>query len=122
MIEDAIYRSSTQFRLWSFTKESLNSTRAKTNDLACERVRSAQRRLREGHRLNENAPSKLIEAKEGSKSVAGDGVSVAIAKDVECLTPTEEMEFVQYYCETTLELSDSYKPPLPSFVRVRRYL
>lgn len=119
MIEDAVYRSSTQFRLWSFTKDSLSSTRAKTNTLACERIRAAQRRVREAHRSTDNTPSKSGEAREGPKGAAGDGLSAAMTKDVECLTPAEEMEFVQYYCETTLELGDTYKPPLPTIVRVR---
>lgn len=39
--EDDIYRTSTQFRMWSFAPESLSSLRATTNTAAAERVKSA---------------------------------------------------------------------------------
>jgi cyclin H len=39
-------------------------------------------------------------------------------KDIECLTPEEELVLVRYYCEKTVELGDTYRPPLPTNVRV----
>ncbi|KLJ05658.1 cyclin H, partial [Blastomyces silverae] len=44
MLEDDIYRASSQYRLWSFTEESLRSIRDNTNAVASERVRAAIRR------------------------------------------------------------------------------
>lgn len=41
LTEDDIYRASTQFRLWSYTPESLASLRETTNKLAAERVLAA---------------------------------------------------------------------------------
>lgn len=116
MIEDEIYRSSTQYRLWSFTKDSLNSLRANTNALASERIRAAQKRAREAHRSA--TPSTAENSTPNPSDVEGKAEAV-LEKDVECLTPEEEVEFVRYYCEQTLELGDTYKPPLPTMVRVR---
>lgn len=41
LTEDAIYRTSTQYRLWSYTPESLASLRQTTNKLAVDRVLAA---------------------------------------------------------------------------------
>lgn len=46
MIEDTIYRTSSQFRFWSFTDDSLRSIRTKTNNYASDRVRAAIQRSR----------------------------------------------------------------------------
>ena len=46
MTEDDIYRSSTQYRQWSYTPNSLASLRATTNALAADRVKDAIQRLR----------------------------------------------------------------------------
>jgi cyclin H len=115
MIEDEIYRSSTQFRQWSFTKDSLNSLRANTNAVASGRIRAAQRRAREAHRSG--TPSSAGISTPNRSDVEGKDQS-AVEKDIICLTTEEEVEFVQYYCEKTLELGDLYKPPLPTMVRV----
>lgn len=102
MREDDIYRTSTQYRLWSFTKENLDSIRANSNAVASARVRDAVRRAQEARRTS--ATSGSDEATNG--------------REIECLTPDDELELVQYYCEKTLELGDEYKPPLPTTVRV----
>lgn len=117
MIEDDIYRSSTQYRLWSFTRDSLKSVRSNTNALASERIRAAQLRAREAHRSA--TPSTAGNSTPNPSDVEGKAEAV-FDKDVECLTPEEELEFVQYYCEQTLELGNTYKPPLPTMVKVRR--
>ncbi|KMQ46659.1 hypothetical protein HL42_2649 [Trichophyton rubrum] len=57
MLEDDIYRTSTQFRLWSFTEDSLRSIRANTNAVASERVRAAVRRAREARQQASIAPT-----------------------------------------------------------------
>lgn len=104
MIEDEIYRSSSQFRIWSFTEQSLRSLRATTNALASDRVRAALRRARE--------------ARQSSAAETPTAGEVGEEKNIECLTPEEEQELVRYYCEKTVELGETYKPPLPTIVRV----
>lgn len=107
MIEDDIYRTSSQFRLWSYTESSLKSLRTKTNHIASERVRAALRRARERHASS--TPSATGTPQTGSD---------VEEKDIECLTPEEELVLVRYYCEKTVELGDTYRPPLPTNVRV----
>lgn len=116
MIEDDIYRSSTQYRLWSFTRESLNSIRASTNAIASERVRAAHRRARAA--AQSNTPS-ATGTPTPNPSDAEVKPEPSPEKEIECLTPEEELELVRYYCEQTLELGGSYKEPLPTAVRVR---
>ncbi|KAL5041925.1 hypothetical protein BDW71DRAFT_190968 [Aspergillus fruticulosus] len=114
MIEDDIYRTSSQYRLWSFTEESLRSVRQNTNRLASDRVRVALRRAREARQSanssaagtpNPNAGASDADSKAGEE------------KDIECLTPEEEQELVRYYCEQIIQLGESYKPPMPTIVR-----
>jgi cyclin H len=113
MIEDDIYRSSTQFRLWSFTPDSLASLRSSTNALASDRVRAALWRARQSRQST--TPSAV-----GTPNPSDGEVKVETGpeKEIECLTPQEELELVAYYCEKTLELGETYKPPLPTVVRV----
>jgi cyclin H len=112
MIEDDIYRTSSQYRLWSYTKPSLQSLRATTNDVASQRVRAAIQRSRDAR------PSATPSAA-GTPQPGSDGETKRPdEKEIECLTPEEELVLVTYYCEKTLELGDEYKPPLPTMVRV----
>lgn len=110
MIEDDIYRTSSQFRLWSYTEDSLRTLRATTNALASERVRAALKRAREARQTAAGTPSQSGEP--------ADGKGAGEENDIECLTPEEEQELVRYYCEKTVELGETYKPPLPTIVRV----
>ncbi|OQE40008.1 hypothetical protein PENCOP_c006G06488 [Penicillium coprophilum] len=111
MIEDDIYRASSQYRLWSYTEPSLQSLRASTNAVASERVRAALRRSRETHQSTASSaagtplPESHLDLKNKDEN------------DVECLTPEEELILVRYYCEKTLELGETYKPPIPTMVR-----
>ncbi|KAH8430525.1 TFIIH complex kinase subunit CCL1 [Aspergillus melleus] len=112
MIEDDFYRSSSQFRFWSFTETSLQSLRAKTNSLASDRVRTALRKARD------NRQSAASSAAGTPNPTGSDADSKAgEEKDVECLTPEEEQVLVRYFCEQLVELGESYKPPLPTIVR-----
>lgn len=112
MIEDDIYRTSSQYRLWSYTTSSLQSLRATTNSVASERVRAAIRRARENNASTTSSAA-------GTPQPGGDGEPKRLdEKQIECLTPEEELVLVRYYCEKTLELGDTYKPPLPTMVRV----
>lgn len=116
MFEDDKYRTSTQFRLWSFTEPSLQSVRANTNALASERVRCAIRRAREARSTSSTAGTPNPSAGED-----GAGGGTREEREIECLTSEEELELVRYYCEKTMELGDEYKPPLPTTVRVRTH-
>lgn len=105
MIEDDIYQTSSQFRLWSYTDASLESVRANTNALASQRVRAALRRARPAH-----PPA--------ASSTASTPNPADEDKEIECLTPDEEKDLIRYYCEKTLDLGDLYEPTLPTAVRV----
>ena len=82
MLEDDIYRSSTQYRLWSYTSDSLASLRSTTNALAAARVRDAIQRLR-----LENGQANAQE-------------------DVDCLTVDEEQKLVGFYCIKAMDFAD----------------
>lgn len=112
MIEDDVYRTSSQYRLWSYTKASLQSLRATTTDVASQRVRAAIQRAHYAH------PSATPSAASTPQPGSDGETKKAEDKQIECLTPEEELVLVTYYCEKTLELGDEYKPPLPTMVRV----
>ena len=111
MIEDTIYRTSSQFRFWSFTDKALRDIRISTNESASERVRAAISKVRQ----QSGTPPATGPT---STSTSGAGVD---GKETECLNPEEEHILVRYYCEKTLELGDVYNPPLPTTVRVCSY-
>ena len=117
MTEDDIYRASTQYRLWSFTPESLASLRSTTNSLAADGVRTAI------HRLN------LIRAEADAQSASGHGQDPPLqsnfSREVDCLTVEEEQKLVGFYCIQTIKFADfcdfptnvkvpTYKPPTPT--------
>ncbi|KAJ5805886.1 uncharacterized protein N7503_003488 [Penicillium pulvis] len=111
MIEDDIYRTSSQFRLWSYTESSLSALREKTNIIASGRVRAALQRAR-------STQQSATPSATGTPQPGSDGeTKKPTEKEIECLTPEEELVLVRYYCEKTLELGDTYKPPLPTMVR-----
>ncbi|KAL4807738.1 cyclin-like protein [Aspergillus unguis] len=112
MIEDDFYRTSSQFRLWSFTEESLRSVRQNTNSLASDRVRVALRRAREAR---QSASSSAVGTPNPNGSDADS--KAGEEKDIECLTPEEEQDLVRYFCEQIIQLGESYKPPMPTIVR-----
>lgn len=104
--EDDIYRSSTQYRLWSFTKESLASLRSTTNATAAEGVRTAigslhaqKKKDATGNREDHDTKSQL-----------------SSAPKVDCLTVDEEQALVGYYCLKAMQFADFY--PLPTNVKV----
>lgn len=112
MIEDDIYRASSQFRLWSYTESSLQALRATTNSIASERVRAAFRRTRETELSTTSSAARTPQP--GSETES----KLPEKKDIECLTPEEDLVMVRYYCEAILDLGETYRPPLPTMVRV----
>ena len=94
MTEDDIYRTSTQYRLWSFTWESLASLRSTTNASAADGVRDA---IRSQH----TARADFDSAKEASIETASNA-----AKEVDCLTVEEEQKLVGFYCVKAMQFAD----------------
>ncbi|KAL8923672.1 MAG: hypothetical protein Q9172_003023 [Xanthocarpia lactea] len=95
MTEDDIYRASTQYRLWSFTPETLASLRATTNATAADGVKAAFRIL-----------------KQSSEKEHGDhDYCNRTGTEVDCLTIEEEQKIVSYYCLQTLKLVDFCEYP-----------
>lgn len=94
MTEDDIYRTSTQYRLWSFTRESLASLRSTTNASAADGVRAAIRSQHVGQAGSDPA-------REGSNDKPSDP-----AKEVDCLTVEEEQKLVGFYCVKAMQFAD----------------
>lgn len=90
LTEDDLYRTSTQYRLWSYTEEALVSLRRTTNSLAADRVRAAINRL-------------------DNSKLAGEEVKQDVGNprvEVDCLTQEEEQKLVGFYCLRAIELAD----------------
>ncbi|CZR54280.1 related to cyclin mcs2 [Phialocephala subalpina] len=108
MSEDERYRTSTQYRLWSYTPSSLLALRTTTNQIAADRVREAVRRIREARNISSADTS---EAENGrAKSVGMEGL-VNGGGEVDCLTVEEELKLVEFYCRQTIQLGDHLKVP-----------
>lgn len=101
MNEDDIYRTSTQYRLWSFTPDSLASLRSTTNSLAADRVRAAIKRLRQSQTSGTDAP-----AAHENGGQSGTVKRLQEQNVVDCLSVEEEKMLVGYYCLKAMELAD----------------
>lgn len=95
--EDERYRTSTQFRFWSYTPAALHAIRSNTNQNAAERVREAVKRVRE---------KRAISSSEGDDSRAN---SVVPDTEVDCLTVEEELTLVAHACRQLMGLFDHIK-------------
>ena len=91
MTEDDIYRASTQFRFWSFTRESLASLRSTTNASAAAAVRAA---IKSQHAVRKTG-------KNGSNDSEPD-----VPREVDCLTVEEEQKLVGFYCIKLMQFAD----------------
>ena len=83
LTEDDMYRASTQYRLWAFTRESLASLRSTTNSLATERVRAAMKISQKSNGHDDTREEK-----------------------VDCLTMDEEQKLVGFYCVKAMQFAD----------------
>lgn len=101
MSEDERYRTSTQYRFWSYGPESLAKLRATTNELAAKRVKEAISRARES--ANPTAPSSA-ETSEAEANGELKQKALASGAEVECLTVEEELELITFYCRQTIDL------------------
>lgn len=104
MIEDDIYRTSTQYRHWSYTPQALAALRANTNSVAAERVRVAIKRSRE---------------KKRPETSAENGTPAAEESTIECLTVEEELKIVKWGCTKIVEIGAAMEPAIPFEIRVR---
>ncbi|MCJ1286739.1 hypothetical protein MMC26_006085 [Xylographa opegraphella] len=84
MTEDEIFRTTTQYRLWAYTEETLTGLRISTNSRAAVRVRDALRRI---HSSEDNGQT-------------------ASVSEVDCLTVDEEQKLVGFYCVKAMEFAD----------------
>lgn len=103
MSEDDRYRTSTQYRLWSYSPQSLFALRSSTNQIAADRVREAVRRVREARNVSSADTS---EAENG-----GAGAMVIPEGEVDCLTVEEELKLVAFFCRQTISLGDHLGVP-----------
>lgn len=98
--EDERYRTSSQYRLWSYTPSSLLALRKTTNRSAADRVREAVRRVRE---------ARAVSSAETSDVERDRSVSAVPEGEVDCLTAEEELKLVVFYCRQTAQLGDHLK-------------
>ncbi|KKY20545.1 putative cyclin ccl1 [Diplodia seriata] len=96
LTEDDVYRTSTQYRLWSFTPERLRSLRDSTNVNAAERVKANIKRFRAQKSADDAA-------QQNGASTGSD------ALDIDPLTPDEELKLVTKICKTCVEFADFAK-------------
>ena len=88
LTEDDLYRTSTQYRLWSFTRESLSSLRSTTNESAADGVRAALR------------------SQKASEQSSKQDSNVSPPQEVDCLSVDEEQKLVGFYCVQTMKFAD----------------
>lgn len=127
MDEDARYRTSTQYRLWSFTRASLADLRKETNRVAADKVRDAIRRARANRGSGPSTSNTGSEAEggDGDSDMKGNGHAEGNGNrdektgdkpdtdvsDVACLTVDEELKLVAFYCRQLLQLGDHLQVP-----------
>ncbi|KAF2847329.1 cyclin-like protein [Plenodomus tracheiphilus IPT5] len=98
--EDSLFRSSTQFKHWSFTKPQLDAQRRTTNVLATERVKANVARLR-AQRAESDGPISGVETGSGTSTP---NPGAAPTSDLACLTAEEELKIVDDFCERAVKL------------------
>lgn len=98
-MEDTIYTTSTQYRLFTYTPQQLSDLRHATNRAAAEKITASIRAAR---------------AATGSDADRDD--NDAEEEEIDCPTAEEELKLVAYYCVKCMQLSDHFK--FPSAVKV----
>jgi len=95
LTEDDFYRSSTQYRLWSFSPAKLASLRSQTYDLARQRV---------------------------CESIASSGTSNGAVPGPDFLSQEDELRLIQRYCTQVSSTSDHFKFPATVKATAVQYL
>jgi cyclin H len=116
--EDDLYRTSTQFRAWSFTSQQLATQRLKTNIQASERVKAnvARQRASRLQQAESDSISSGVENGSGANTPLPDRGSDV--KEVDCLTADEELMIVDEFCERALQLGAHCQFPTEVTVRL----
>jgi len=121
-----LYRTSTQYRLWSFTPEKLLSLRANTNDLAADHVKAAIKRHRQTKShlssLDVSATTSAATSDAENNPVSngpGGPVRSPPTEEIDCLTAEEEKKLIDFYCTSCLQMSlgDPFGFPIHVVVR-----
>jgi cyclin H len=99
LTEDDIYRTSSQFRVWSFSPESLAARRTQTHEIAIERIERQRNRGANG-------------------ALSGDQNGQQTGEKLDYLTEHEELRLVQKYCDMIRATNDNLS--WPANVKVRK--
>ncbi|CBY01207.1 hypothetical protein IAQ61_012078 [Plenodomus lingam] len=99
--EDSLYRSSTQFKHWSFTQAQLDAQRRTTNLLATERVKANVARLR-AQRAEHDGATSGVDNGSGTSTPLDPGAETT--SDLVCLTAEDELKIVDDFCERAVKL------------------
>ncbi|KAH7117002.1 hypothetical protein B0J11DRAFT_494602 [Dendryphion nanum] len=111
--EDFIYRSSSQYRNWSFTPAQLAEQRQKTNLQAAERVKANVARQRaERNRQLDGASVSESERANGSGLDTGTSTPIPLDREVNCLTVAEEKRLLDYFCAQAQLLGNFLEFPI----------
>lgn len=115
MIEDDVYRASSQYRYWSYTKEALARVRHETNEIASQKVRAAFRRAHAANRSAQNGgSSNNADGPNGGSADVGD-------VEIDTLTVEEELKIVEWGCSKIVDMGEAMNPRIPSHVVVCRF-
>jgi cyclin H len=98
LTEDDIYRTSSQFRVWSFSPESLAARRTKTHEIAIERIEKQR-------------------STGANNAFGSDHNGRSNGEKLEYLTEHEELRLVQKYCDMIRVTNDNLS--WPANVKVR---
>jgi cyclin H len=101
MIEDDAYRSSTQYRYWSFTKQKLAETRHSTNALAAAKVKAAFQR---SHSLQNSSL-------ETTTNQIPD-------LEIQTLSVDEELKIIEWGSSKIMQMGEAMDPRIPSHIVV----
>jgi len=118
LTEDELYRSSSQFRLWSFTPQQLATIRSDTNKATIARVRAAHQRHRAQRLKEKEIASATNTGSESEKTGSGVDNGVGEEKEVDCLTVAEEQKLLNTFCERAIDLGTFLKFPIEVVVRI----
>lgn len=97
-----MYRASSQYRYWSYSRESLTELRRATNKLASDRVKAAFQRAR------------------SSQDATGVNMNEGTSEStVDTLTIDEELKIVRWGCSKIVEMGEAMTPRIPMNIVVR---
>lgn len=121
--EDDLYRTSTQYRNWSFTAAQLAAQRLKINVQATERVKANLGRVRAQRAhdvVDSDGAGSGVDKEYGSGTSGANTPNAAMqtVTEVNCLTAEEELKIVDEFCERAIALGSHYSFPLSVVVRL----